>query len=179
MLIMPVSYCFSASVMHTHLYQGGGVVFDSRFMFPDQVLRSINTYRCTTFAGVPTVYNILLRRSNLRSIPLPGLRRFLQAGGALAPQSVLEMREIVPTAEFFVMYGQTEATARMAYLPFGTGARVCVGAQFAMTEAVLVLAHLVKAFEITLVDSVPVLPAAVVTTQPDRMALFRFRRRGA
>jgi cytochrome P450 len=71
------------------------------------------------------------------------------------------------------------AIARMAYLPFGTGARVCVGAQFAMTEAVLVLAHLVKAFEITLVDSVPVLPAAVVTTQPDRMALFRFRRREA
>lgn len=116
MLIMPVSYCFSASVMHTHLYQGGGVVFDSRFMFPDQVLRSINTYRCTTFAGVPTVYNILLRRSNLRSIPLAGLRRFLQAGGALAPESILGMREIVPTAEFFVMYGQTEATARISCL---------------------------------------------------------------
>jgi acyl-CoA synthetase (AMP-forming)/AMP-acid ligase II len=116
MLIMPLSYCFSASVMHTHLYQGGGVVFDSRFMFPDQVLRSMNTYRCTTFAGVPTVYNILLRRSNLRTIPLPGIRRFLQAGGALAPQRILEMREIVPAAEFFVMYGQTEATARISCL---------------------------------------------------------------
>ncbi len=116
MLIMPLSYCFSASVVHTHLYQGGGIVFDSRSMFPDQVLRSMNTYRCTTFAGVPTVYNILLRRSNLRSITLPGLRRFLQAGGALAPQSVLEMCEIVPTADFFVMYGQTEATARISCL---------------------------------------------------------------
>ena len=60
MLIMPVSYCFGASVMHSHLYQGGGVVFDSRFMFPDKVLRAINTYACTTFAGVPAVYNILL-----------------------------------------------------------------------------------------------------------------------
>ena len=117
MLIMPVSYCFGASVMHTHLYQGGSVVFDSRFMFPDKVLRSINTYGCTTFAGVPTVYNVLLRRSNLISIPLPSLRRFLQAGGALAPESVQEMRKIVPTAEFFVMYGQTEATARISCLP--------------------------------------------------------------
>ena len=116
-LIMPVSYCFGASVLHTHLWQGGGVVFDSRFMFPDKVLRSVNDYGCTTFAGVPAVYNILLRRSNLRSIPLPGLRRFLQAGGALAPDSVQEMRNIVPTAEFFVMYGQTEATSRISCLP--------------------------------------------------------------
>ena len=117
MLIMPVSYCFGASVMHSHLYQGGGVVFDSRFMFPDKVLRAINTYACTTFAGVPAVYNILLRRSNLRSMRLPGLRRFLQAGGALAPESVREMYSIVPTADFFVMYGQTEATARISSLP--------------------------------------------------------------
>jgi acyl-CoA synthetase (AMP-forming)/AMP-acid ligase II len=117
MLIMPISYCFGASVLHTHLYQGGGVVFDSRFMFPDKVLRAINEYGCTTFAGVPTVYNILLRRSNLESIALPGLRRFLQAGGALAPESVQKLRDIVPTADFFVMYGQTEATSRISYLP--------------------------------------------------------------
>jgi acyl-CoA synthetase (AMP-forming)/AMP-acid ligase II len=117
MLIMPISYCFGASVLHTHLYQGGGVVFDSRFMFPDKVLHAINSHGCTTFAGVPVIYNILLRRSNLRSIPLPGLRRFLQAGGALAPEKVREMHEIVPTAEFLVMYGQTEATARISCLP--------------------------------------------------------------
>jgi acyl-CoA synthetase (AMP-forming)/AMP-acid ligase II len=117
LLILPVSYCFGASVLHTHLYQGGSVVFDSRFMFPDRVLHAINSYACTTFAGVPTVYNILLGRSNLRSIPLPSLRRFLQAGGALAPKSVQAMRDIVPTAQFYVMYGQTEATARISCLP--------------------------------------------------------------
>ena len=83
MLILPLSYCFGASVFHTHLYQGGGVVFDRRFMFPDKVLRAIDKYGCTTFAGVPTVYNILLRRSNISSIAMPSLRRFLQAGGAL------------------------------------------------------------------------------------------------
>jgi len=116
MLIMPVSYCFGASILHTHLYQGGGVVFDSRFMFPDKVLYAIQKYECTTFAGVPTVYNILLRRSNLRSIPMPSLRRFLQAGGPLAPQRVAEMREAVPATKFYVMYGQTEATARISCL---------------------------------------------------------------
>lgn len=117
MLILPLSYCFGASVIHTHLYQGGGVVFDSRFMFPDKVLRAINTHACTTFAGVPTVYNILSGRSSIRSIPMPGLRRFLQAGGAQAPQTIQTMRDIVPTAQFFVMYGQTEATARISCLP--------------------------------------------------------------
>ena len=117
MLILPLSYCFGASVIHTHLYQGGGVVYDSRFMFPDKVLRAINTHSCTTFAGVPTVYNILLRRSSIASIPLPGLRRFLQAGGPLAPESIRRMRGLVPNSLFFVMYGQTEATARIACLP--------------------------------------------------------------
>jgi acyl-coenzyme A synthetase/AMP-(fatty) acid ligase len=86
-------------------------------MFPDKVLRAIDTFGCTTFAGVPAVYNILLRRSNFRSMQLPALRRFLQAGGALAPESVREIRGIVPTAEFFVMYGQTEATARISCVP--------------------------------------------------------------
>ena len=116
MLILPLNYCFGASVFHTHLYQGGGVVFDRRFMFPDKVLRAIDKYDCTTFAGVPTVYNILLRRSNIRSIAMPSLRRFLQAGGALAPQRIREMQEAVPKAKFYVMYGQTEATARISCL---------------------------------------------------------------
>jgi acyl-CoA synthetase (AMP-forming)/AMP-acid ligase II len=119
MLIMPISYCFGASVVHTHLYQGGSVVFDSRFMFPDKVLHAINTYNCTTFAGVPVIYNVLLRRSNIRSIPLPGLRRFLQAGGALAKENIEEMSRLFPDTKFFVMYGQTEATARISCLPTG------------------------------------------------------------
>ena len=81
MLTLPVSYCFGASVMHTHLFQGGGIVFDRRFMFPDKVLQAIAEFGCTTFAGVPTVYNVLLRRSNIRRIALPCLRRFFKLGG--------------------------------------------------------------------------------------------------
>jgi acyl-CoA synthetase (AMP-forming)/AMP-acid ligase II len=119
MLIMPISYCFGASIVHTHLYQGGSVVFDSRFMFPDKVLHAINAHNCTTFAGVPVIYNVLLRRSNIRSISLPGLRRFLQAGGALTTENIEEMARLFPNVEFFVMYGQTEATARISCLPAG------------------------------------------------------------
>jgi len=117
MLILPLSYCFGASILHTHLYCGGAVVFDSRFMFPDKVVHAIADYRCTTFAGVPSVYNILLRRSNIRRIPLPSLRRLLQAGGALSAERILELRMAVPDAQFFAMYGQTEATSRISCLP--------------------------------------------------------------
>ncbi len=62
---------------------------------------------------------------------------------------------------------------RFAYLPFGAGPRVCVGAQFAHAEATLVLAALVQAFRIERSGSRPVLPKAIVTTQPDHPPGFR------
>jgi cytochrome P450 len=69
------------------------------------------------------------------------------------------------------------AVPRFAYLPFGAGPRVCVGAQFALAEATLVLAMLIRAFEVTLDDPVPVVPVAIVTTQPNHPPTFRLRSR--
>jgi len=67
---------------------------------------------------------------------------------------------------------------RGAYLPFGVGPRVCVGAQFALTEATLVLAAMVRAFHIERAYAEPVVPVAIVTTQPDHPPLFRLAPRG-
>lgn len=61
---------------------------------------------------------------------------------------------------------------RFAYLPFGVGARVCIGAHFALVEATLALAKLIGAFRVSLVDKKPVMPVGVVTTQPDRSPMF-------
>src|SRR3984957_17111612 len=61
---------------------------------------------------------------------------------------------------------------RFAYLPFGVGARVCIGAHFALVEATLVLAKLIGAFRVELLDKMPVMPVGVVTTQPDRSPMF-------
>jgi unspecific monooxygenase len=66
---------------------------------------------------------------------------------------------------------------RFAYLPFGVGARVCIGAHFALVEATLALAKLIGAFRVELLDKAPVMPIGVVTTQPDRSPLFRITRR--
>jgi len=63
-------------------------------------------------------------------------------------------------------------TDRFAYLPFGVGPRVCIGAQFALTEATLVLATMIKAFHIERADARPVMPVAIVTTQPDHPPPF-------
>ena len=69
------------------------------------------------------------------------------------------------------------APDRFAYLPFGVGPRVCIGAHFALVEATLALAKLIGAFRVGLVDHEPVLPIGVVTTQPDRSPLFRITAR--
>lgn len=68
---------------------------------------------------------------------------------------------------------------RYAYMPFGAGPRVCVGAQFGLAETVLVLAILVQTFELELADLRPVVPAAVVSMQPERSVPFRLRPRRA
>ena len=66
---------------------------------------------------------------------------------------------------------------RFAYLPFGVGARVCIGAHFALVEATLALAKMIGAFRIELLDKEPVIPVGVVTTQPDRSPMFLITRR--
>jgi cytochrome P450 len=65
------------------------------------------------------------------------------------------------------------APDRFAYLPFGAGARVCIGAHFALVEATLALARIIGEFRVGLIDKEPVLPVGVVTTQPDRSPMFR------
>jgi cytochrome P450 len=62
---------------------------------------------------------------------------------------------------------------RFAYIPFGVGARICIGAHFALVEATLALARIIGTFRVTLLDKEPVMPVGVVTTQPDRSPMFR------
>ena len=69
------------------------------------------------------------------------------------------------------------APDRFAYLPFGVGPRICIGAHFALVEATLALARIIATFRVTLMDREPVMPVGVVTTQPDRVPIFRIAAR--
>ncbi|KJC41866.1 cytochrome P450 [Bradyrhizobium sp. LTSP849] len=82
-----------------------------------------------------------------------------------------------PNAFIPKRFMSTEAPDRFAYLPFGAGPRVCIGAPFAQAESVLALARLIGALRVELVDTTPVIPYGVVTTQPDHSPMFRITRR--
>jgi long-chain acyl-CoA synthetase len=96
---------------------GGTLVLADSFMYPETVLDLMEAQNCTGFAGVPSVYQTLLRNSSFPHRRWPSLRKVQQAGGKLASVLTDELRTAVAPAEVYVMYGQTEATARLSYLP--------------------------------------------------------------
>jgi acyl-CoA synthetase (AMP-forming)/AMP-acid ligase II len=117
LVILPFFYCYGASLMHTHLRAGGSIVLCNQFVFPELAIDMMEREQCTGFAGVPSSFQLLLRASNFASRALPSLRLIQQAGGRLPPVMVEELVAAQPGAQLFVMYGQTEATARLSYLP--------------------------------------------------------------
>jgi len=116
MAVLPFYYSFGASVLFTHLRAGACVVINNQFMFADRVLEEMQREACTSFAGVPSTYQLLLRRSSLPRMTFPHLRYVQQAGGRLPPNFVRELAERLPGTEIWLMYGQTEATARLSCL---------------------------------------------------------------
>jgi len=118
LVVLPFYYCYGLSLLHTHLRVGGSIVFNNSFIFLGGVLKSLLDFKCTGFAGVPSHFQILLRKSDsFKQTKFPDLKYVTQAGGKLAPIFIDEFREAHPEVRFIVMYGQTEATARLSWLP--------------------------------------------------------------
>lgn len=118
LVVLPFYYCYGLSLFHTHLRVGGSIVFNNAFIFLGGVLKSLIDNKCTGFAGVPSHFQILLRKSDsFKQTKFPDLKYVTQAGGKLAPIFIDEFREAHPDVRFVVMYGQTEATARLSWLP--------------------------------------------------------------
>lgn len=115
--ILPFYYSYGASVLHTHLAAGARLVIEANLVFPQLVVEAMARERVTGFSGVPSTFALLLNRVRLGEHDLSSLRYLTQAGGALAPALAVRLREAMPQARLFVMYGQTEATARLAWLP--------------------------------------------------------------
>ncbi|WP_084516132.1 class I adenylate-forming enzyme family protein [Microbacterium luticocti] len=117
LVVLPFSYVFGASLLHTHLRAGAALAHQASAAYPETVVDSLADLQCTGFAGVPAVFHALVRNSTFTTRSLPALHIVQQAGGALAPAVADELVQAHPQAQLFVMYGQTEATARLSYLP--------------------------------------------------------------
>lgn len=118
MVVLPFYYCYGLSLLHTHVRVGGSLVLNNNFIFLGSTFNDLNNYLCTGFAGVPSHFQILLRKSDqFKNTKFPSLRYVTQAGGKLHNTFISEFTESLPEVQFFVMYGQTEATARLSYLP--------------------------------------------------------------
>jgi acyl-CoA synthetase (AMP-forming)/AMP-acid ligase II len=117
LLVLPLYYCYGRSVLQTHLLAGGSVFLDNRYAFPRVVLQALGDEGCTGFAGVPLTFEIARRQVDVSTLAFPRLRYLTQAGGAMAQETIDWVRRAFAPAKLFVMYGQTEAAARLSYLP--------------------------------------------------------------
>lgn len=116
MTVLPFYYCFGASLLHTHLRVGGSMAFDTS-PFLGGAVRAINKYECTGISGVPATYQILISKTDFLETQMPSLTYMTQAGGKLENKFIKQIADNFPNKKFIVMYGATEATARLSYLP--------------------------------------------------------------
>lgn len=114
--VLPFHYSYGNSVLHTHLAAGAALVLENGLSYPHQVMLQLQNERATGFSGVPSTYALLLNRVNPRDYELSALRYLTQAGGRMSPALTERVLQAFPGADLFVMYGQTEATARISYL---------------------------------------------------------------
>ncbi|MCL2013138.1 MAG: acyl--CoA ligase [Cystobacterineae bacterium] len=116
--ILPLYYCYGKSLLQTHMRVGGSIFFDNRFLYPRLVIQALGEENCTGFAGVPLTFELLQRQvGDLKNLLSPSLRYVTQAGGAMRPATIEWVRHNFAPARLYVMYGQTEATARLSFLP--------------------------------------------------------------
>lgn len=114
--VLPFYYVYGKSLLNTHAWAGGSLVLGTDLAFPNDVVTEMHRTECTGFSGVPSTFAILLNRSRLSADPPPSLRYVTQAGGAMAPEMIRRLMEALPRTRIFIMYGATEAGARLTYL---------------------------------------------------------------
>lgn len=114
--VLPFHFSYGNSVLHTHLASGATLIIEDNVAFPQMILRRMQEEAVTGFSGVPSTFALLLGRCRLQDYDLSSLRFLTQAGGAMPRALIDRLRSELPHARLFIMYGQTEATARLTYL---------------------------------------------------------------
>ena len=117
-LHLPLHYSYGLSVLNSHLAAGASLHVTEASILDTGFLEALRDRRCTNFPGVPHSFE-LLESVGFRDESFPDLRLMTVAGGRMPEQMVRRYRDHLAASgkQLFVMYGQTEATARIAYLP--------------------------------------------------------------
>jgi acyl-CoA synthetase (AMP-forming)/AMP-acid ligase II len=119
MVVLPFHYVMGKSLLNTHFFAGATIVINNSFSYPASVVKDLLDENVTAFSGVPSTFAYLLHRSPLKEYrdQLGALRYCSQAGGHMADQIKRDLRESLPPhTDIFIMYGATEASARLSYL---------------------------------------------------------------
>jgi len=116
MAVLPFFYSYGNSVLLTHIAVGGTLIVNQSFLYPNVILDQMAAEEITGFSGVPSSFAILLNRSAVRKYSFPKLRYLTQAGAAMSPTLAENLSSVFPDVEIFIMYGQTEASARLSFL---------------------------------------------------------------
>ncbi len=115
---LPFNYSYGLSIINSHLSAGAAISLTNKSFFDAAFWTQLKSHGVTSLAGVPYSYEILLKL-RLERMDLPSVHTLTQAGGRLALPAAVRVQAICRAKgqRFFTMYGQTEATARIAYLP--------------------------------------------------------------
>jgi long-chain acyl-CoA synthetase len=140
---LPMYYTFGLSIINTHLYVGATVLVTDKTLMDKNFWNFFKEQEATSLSGVPYTFEVLDRFRFFR-MGLTSLKTMTQAGGKLSPELHKKFAEYAETShiQFVVMYGQTEATARMSYLPpekalekYGSIGIAIPGGNFSLVEA--------------------------------------------
>jgi long-chain acyl-CoA synthetase len=115
--ILPFYYVFGKSLLNTHFAVAATMIVDNRFTFPNVVLKTMIDEQATSFSGVPSTFVTLLNRSKMKQMSFPSLRYITQAGGHMSQLIKKRLMEAFPEKKIYIMYGSTEASPRLTFLP--------------------------------------------------------------
>ena len=116
---LPMEYTYGLSVIHSHAAVGASIILTDMTFFQPGFWDLVEKWGATSIAGVPYSYE-MLQRLRIQRMELPSVKTMTQAGGHLKTELQETMAKWAEETgrRFFVMYGQTEATARMSYIPW-------------------------------------------------------------
>ena len=114
--VLAFYYSFGNSILHTHMTAGACLILQNHVAFPHAVLKRMGEEKATSFYGVPTTFALLFGHDRLKEADLTSLRYVAQAGGPMSVAQQQQLSADLPGVDIYVMYGQTEATARLSYL---------------------------------------------------------------